>query len=114
MFQEDLALFFKDFGVDVTLQYTDPDRPDVPIIAIFEDPYAAAQLGSYRVVATNPVLLAEYTDAVKGLLPNDVAVISGDRYKVEGAPHHDGTGVCRILLIDETLNDGVTTFPANY
>lgn len=111
MFEEDLDIFFqtKDFAVDVTLKYQDTAKADVSIKGIFEDPYAAAQLGSYRVVSTNPTLLCKWDDA-KSLCHNDTAVIDTVEYCVEGTPHHDGTGVCRVLLIDKRFNDNTTNY----
>ena len=105
MFDENLDLFFTDFAVDVTLKYQDDTKTDASIKGIFEDPYAAAQLGSYRVVSTNPILLAKWSPDTSELVHNDTAVIDDVEYFVEGAPHNDGTGICRILLIDKKLND---------
>ena len=103
MFDENLDIFFTDFATEVLM----PDGSTV-IKGIFEDPYTAAQLGSYRVVSVNPTLLCKWED-VKTLRHNDTLTIEKEVYCVEGTAHHDGTGVARIILVKRSLTDNVTT-----
>ena len=114
-FEADLDnIFFTDFAIDVTLRFQDTRKEDVAIKAIFEDPYAAARLGSYKVVSANPTLLAKDTPDVNGLSSGDTCIIGNKTYLVEGTPHFDGTGVTRIMLIDETNTDNASEFFEEY
>ena len=114
MFDENLDDFFTDFAVDVTLQFKDTNKDDITIKGIFEDPYAAASLGSYRVVATNPVVMTKWTEEVAGLSKSDKALINGTEYIVEGTPAHDGTGIARIMLIEASLTDDQSQYFTDY
>ena len=110
-FSEDLDnIFFQEFAVPVTIITIQgaPVESEKKLQGLFEDPYAVAQLGSYRVVSANPILICKWSDA-KQLKHGDRLIIEDLRYCVEGTPHRDGTGVCRINLIEETLTDDITT-----
>ena len=110
-FSEDLDnIFFQEFAVPVqilTIQGA-PVESETSIQGIFEDPYAVAQLGSYRVVSANPILICKWDEA-KRLRHGDRLIIEDLKYCVEGTPHRDGTGICRINLIEETLTDNIAT-----
>jgi len=114
-FTDDLDdIFFTDFAIDVTLRFADTTKEDITIKGIFEDPYAAARLGSYKVVSANPTLLAKDTPDVNALSSGDTCIIGDKTYIVEGTPHFDGTGVTRIMLIDETNTDNASEFFSEY
>ena len=107
MFQENFDLFFNtdEFALEAKVSKSDNPQEDFTVKGIFEDPYAAAELGSYRIVATNPVFLCEWTVDIAGLRHAHILTIGDTRYRIEGVPHHDGTGLARIHLIDESYND---------
>ena len=111
-FTEDLDnIFFQEFAIDVhilTIQGAPVESETTPLQGIFEDPYAVAQLGSYRVVSANPILICKWDEA-KRLRHGDRLIIEDLCYCVEGTPHRDGTGICRIHLIEETLTDDIAT-----
>jgi len=124
-FDEDIGVFFdtKDFAVEADIRETRQDAQNTTRIkGIIEDPYAVAQLGSYRIVATNPIFMTEWTDAVEALRHNHFLFITDkdgntETYRVEGQPIHDGTGIARILLVDESTQDShsesAVKLPAN-
>ncbi|MYF97786.1 hypothetical protein F4212_01425 [Candidatus Poribacteria bacterium] len=113
-FEENLDVFFntKDFAIEVEIspERTSPQNQRTKITGIFEDPYAAAQLGSYLIVATNPVFMTKWSPPVEALRHNHFLFITDEdgnqkTYRVEGQPKHDGTGIARILLVDELTQD---------
>lgn len=106
MFDEDISIFFTDFAEDCAVTFEDTSKTNFSFKGIFEDPYAATQLGTYRVVISEPTLLCEFTDEVESLRRNDRITINGRVYIVLGKPEHDGTGVGRIKLAEAELQDG--------
>lgn len=106
MFDEDISVFFTDFAEECAVTHEDTGKTNFSFKGIFEDPYAATQLGTYRVVISEPTLLAEFTDDIEGLRRNDRITINERAYIVLGKPEHDGTGVGRIKLAETELQDG--------
>ena len=105
MFVEDLTIFFKDFGVESTTEFADATKENFTFLGIFEDPYAATQLGTYRVVISEPTLLCEETEDISGLRKNDKIIINTVIYVVLGSPKSDGTGVVRVELAEAVRQD---------
>lgn len=106
MFQEDLSIFFSDFAEDCAVTFEDTSKTNFTFKGIFEDPYAATQLGTYRVVISEPTLLVEFTDQIESLRRNDRITINERVYIVLGKPESDGTGTGRIKLAEVELQDG--------
>ena len=104
-FEEDLSVFFDDFGSDCVAEFADEAQADYEFEGIFEDPYAATQIGTYRVIISEPTLLVKATTEIDALRRNDVVTIDGRRYIVLSKPEDDGTGVARIKLAEETAQD---------
>ena len=106
MFQEDLSVFFTDFAEDCMVTHEDTDKTNFTFKGIFEDPYGAVQLQTYKVIITEPTILCEFTDEIESLRRNDRITINERVYIVLGKPEHDGTGVGRIKLAEAELQDG--------
>lgn len=106
-FEEDFSIFFNldDFGVECTTVFAEGRETNFTFLGIFEDPYAATQLGTYRVVISEPTILCEFTDAIETLRRNDEIVVGGRTYIVLGKPEPDGTGTGRIELAEANLQD---------
>ena len=113
-FEKDHDIFLADFGIDITLQFKDETKEDLIIKGIFEDPYAVAKLGSYRVVSTNPHILTKMTEEIAGLSQNDKAIVNNKEYIIEGTPISDGTGFVRIMLIEESYTDDQSQYFSDY
>ena len=106
MFDEDLSIFFTDFAEDCAVTFEDTSKTNFSFKGIFDDPYAATQLGTYKIIITEPTLLCEFTTAVESLRRNDRIRINERDYIVLGKPEHDGTGVGRIKLAETERQDG--------
>ena len=104
-FEEDLSVFFADFGSDCVAEFADEAQANYEFEGIFEDPYAATQLGTYRVVISDPTLLVKGTEQIDLLRRNDVVTVDERRYIVTGKPEDDGTGVARVKLVVDTAQD---------
>ena len=97
-FAENFNIFFADFGVDCVADYQDEDLDDYEFIGIFEDPFAATQIGTYRVIISDPTLLVIETPQINLIKKDDRITVDGRRYIVLGQAKDDGTGISRIPL----------------
>ena len=111
---KDRDIFLADFGVDITLQFKDETKEDAIIKGIFEDPFAVAKAGSYSLVSANPHILTKFTPEVQELLQNDVCIVNGKNYQVEGVPISDGTGFVRIMIVPESNTDNQSDYFSDY
>ena len=108
-FEEDLSVFFDDFGVGCMTDFQDAGRADFSFEGIFEDPYAATQLGTYRVLISEPTLLVQMTPEVQRIAKNDQIMVDGAVYHALSPAEDDGTGVARIRVIAATPGGDDTT-----
>lgn len=89
MFEEDLDVFFADWGVLATPQSGEP------FLVIFDHAYIAPMLG-HAVESTKPMAVAQTAD-VSTLVEGNTLVIGGATYTI-ATPMPDGTGISVLEL----------------
>lgn len=88
--QDDLPIFFKDFGVDATWNST-------TFKVLFHNAYEAVTLFNLDIGSKNVYVETKDSDVV-GAKDGDPFTVNGVAYKVIGPPQPDGTGITVLEL----------------
>ena len=106
-FQEDLSLFFFDFGELVTLQFSDGTSRQVT--AIFDDEFVNAEVGSYHLDTTQPQITVRTSDIAGLRWRDDFVQVRGVTYNITISPQSNGTGlsVVHLALQEGGINEAL-------